>query len=1685
MRYLKRGSLHDLIKEQGPLGIQEAGRLLNQIATALTVAHDRQIIHRDIKPGNILLDDEGNAYLGDFGIAKDLKLNQGLTGADDIVGSLDYISPEQARSQPVTVRTDVYSLGVVLYEMLTGAHPWPELSSVERLYKHINDPLPPIDKLDRADVYKVNTIIQKATSKNPEDRYATPLTLATAFQTQVTEMTASSEMMADYLTGRERDVLQGIVEGKRNKEIANDLFIELSTVKYHIRQTYRKLQVRSRAQAIIKAGELNLMGGHQQANAYGSLAIPTSALENVENPYKGLEAFTVADADDFFGREALVNKLVNRLEDTRFLAVIGPSGSGKSSVVKAGLVPAVNRGDIAGSDRWYVIDMLPGSHPVDQLEVALTRVAADQSTNLNAHLTRDARGLLRCADLILPDDGSELVVVIDQFEETFTLIEDEDRCQHFLDLLTAAITDPHSRVRIVVTLRADFFDRPLRYPIFGDLLREHMETILPLSAEELERAIVEPAKRIGIIFEPGLVTTIVSEMTYQAGVLPLLQYALMELFDRREGRQITQDAYNEIGGAVGALAQRAEATYLEMNADGQEAIRQMFLRLVTLGEGVEDTRRRTPRTELLAISDDPDLMDEVIDTFAEYRLLSLDHDDDTRQPTVEVAHEAILREWERLRAWLNESRDDIRQERVVARAADDWNTHKRDKSYLLRGARLEQTEAWQASTNLVLTPVEQEFLKASVSQAKIEQQERKTQRNILRLLVAAVIAVLLMGIGVSTTFGITTQRALNDSERIRLAAQAQNVLNSGASGDLPALLALRSLELGYSPDADAALLQALDRGFPVHELSGHREAVRASYSPDGLYAVSYAFNALGSDDVARVWNAQTGTLIEEYKLGDFETVEISMPNAASSITVTGINTKEGVRLYYWTDFSSGELTRGELAMIVFSSDGQLEVLLGTDDDDYNAYLLNRVTGDQLHVLSGHTNRVTNAIFSSDNMYIATASRDQTIRIWDVATGEQLRVFEGHIGETFAEFSSNNRHLLTYAFRDDTLHTWDLQTGEELLRLEGHTEFITCGSYVLDDQYILTSSNDGTARLWHASTGLEVESYIGHTAGLWCATMSPSGDHILTSGQDNAVRIWNKVNEIEPVTFAQPGSAHGNGTRLLHYSQDRNTILRVASDGFVLGLDTDTGLQISDPLFVGANTSVAMSPDELFYLVGYASGEIALYDVTTRLPTMHTVHSAAISDLIFDATGAYAISASRDNALIMWDVMTGQEVIQFSGNTDGVLSLTLSSDGQQLASGHEGGIVTLWNLKTGQEIRQLTGMEDDVLSVAFSPDGRLLATAGADRIIRLWDVSTSELKAELVGHTNQVMSVVFSPDGTHLLSGSADLTARMWDVETGEVVRFFPSHASQVEFVHFSSNGEHVFTSDFNETYMWHTHIEDVIEIACRRLGERPRDFTLEERTLYSIGDDDPTCDDTMISINDVSKATWTPIPPHATAEPGMAILPLPDAGQCPDYESYAFNFRNNETNFIGMGVPLPHVFVEDGNGQVVRTVNSSESSLNMPLYATGEKPDLVPPFDIGPYEMGSPFGVSLGQWLDASGTGTYTRCNNVATIDLEWHHLIPNGVYTIWCWRESSADGLVEDPCGNSDGTDSIFIPDELGSASLHYELENFLFDDPNTTYGLAVVFHSDGQTYGAYPGDWGINAHNQIGVPIRPAIDQ
>jgi basic membrane lipoprotein Med (substrate-binding protein (PBP1-ABC) superfamily)/DNA-binding SARP family transcriptional activator len=432
------------------------------------------------------------------------------------------------------------------------------------------------------------------------------------------------------------------------------------------------------------------------------------------NPYKGLRPFTETDRDDFFGRNALVDLLVAFLANGhRLLALVGPSGAGKSSVVAAGLIPRLR-------DDWTITPIGPGVDGLDRIR----RLGADE--------------------------GTRRLIVIDQFEDLFTG-DDELLQRRFLDALADVVTDPQGPA-VVLTLRADHYDRPLSFPAFARIFLEGVVNILPMSAEELEAAVVLPAERSGVSIEPALLASLIAETVDQPGALPLLQYALTELFDQRNGMRLAPAEYQRLGGLRGILTRRAEELFAALNAEEQRTATQVFLRLVRPGRGGVDSRRRVPLSDLTALGLDPVALSRVLDTYGRHRLLSFDREAESGAATVEVAHEALLWEWERLAGWIDRHRTALRRHESFLAALAEWEESARDGGYLLSGSRLDEFAGWGRDGTILLTDAERAFLQASLDRRAGQSAEeegrilalRRLERRSRNRLVALIAAVAIL-----------------------------------------------------------------------------------------------------------------------------------------------------------------------------------------------------------------------------------------------------------------------------------------------------------------------------------------------------------------------------------------------------------------------------------------------------------------------------------------------------------------------------------------------------------------------------------------------------------------------------------------------------------------------------------------------------------------------------------------------------------------------------------------------------------------------------------------------------------------------------------------------------------------------------------------------------------------------------
>lgn len=1347
MRYLSGGSLRQRIEKDGALRATDVTGLFDQISDALGAAHRQGVIHRDVKPDNVLLDAAGNAYLSDFGIATDV--TRATMTARPSPGTPAYLSPEQIRGEPATEASDQYSLGIVLFEALTGEPPFSVETLQQLVEHHLNEPLPSPSSL-RPDVpVAVDDVVARATAKEPRERFPDVIAVAVAL----------------------RDAFGA--------------------------------------------------GG----------AVARAAPVAAANPYKGLNPFREADEPDFFGRDALIRRLVDRMAEVapgaRFLAVVGPSGSGKSSVVRAGLVPALRAGAVDGSAGWFYAEMFPGAHPLEELESALLRVAVHPPPSLIEQLERDELGLLRAVKRILPDDGSEVVLVIDQFEELFTLSQDEGDRLRFLESIRTAVSDPRSRLRVVVTLRADLYDRPLLYPGFGELLAARLESITPMRADEIERAIAGPAERVGVRCHPGLLAEIVADVVDRPGALPLLQYALTELFERRTDGEMSLERYREIGGVAGALARRAEELYAAFDEKQRDACRQLLLRLVSLGEGREDTRRRVRLSELDSLETDSSAMRSVTSSFGEHRLLSFDRDPVSREPTVEVAHEALLRAWTRLRRWIDAARDDVRTHERLAGATSEWETGGRDPSFLLRGARLEQTGTWAAGTELALTRSERAFLSSSVElrdrEANAEREratrERGLERRSLRRARAlvAVLAVAALVAGTLTAIA-TDQRSRAEREaRIataqRLAAEA--VASLETDPELAILLALEAVEtmrdpgVPVVPEAEEALHRAVQTSRVVLSVPGH---FGVAFSPAGT---QFATNGTGGS--VTLWDATTGE-----RLRDLEGHEARVNN------------------------------------LIYDGRGRL---LATSSEDGTARLWDAGTGEPVRTFSGSPVGLLSPALTPDGSILASTAHDGVVRVWDAGTGEMIYSREGGPGIAISadggflaagggpvvvrevasgrEVSTVGIDAIDVAFAPDgdvvvtgeldgTVRLSDVTSGRELDVLFGHTAAVEAVDVSPDGSLIASASGDGTVRLWETATGRPVLALAGQGGSVENVDFSADGSQVIGGSSAGAAKVWDitPAGSRELLTFAAGApeqtrvAVDPDGTRLLSsVFFDVPKIWDAQTGELLLSLDR-----------VGPVFHATFSPDGETVATAGVDGRIRLIQATTGDELFGGPPGPPVTSVAFSPDGSLVSGSNVEGVATVLDVERGADPLTLEGHTGVVFDVAFGPEGDILATTSQDETARIWDLETGEATRVLSGHTNNVIGVDVSSDGAFVATGSLDGTVRIWELGTGEAVHVLRGHGGAVFGVAFDDAGERLVSTSDDGTARIWRVEDGRELLTLRGHATGVTAASFFPGGRHLATAGQDGTIRVYTlSIEELIDVARQRLT---RGFTDQECRQY-------------------------------------------------------------------------------------------------------------------------------------------------------------------------------------------------------------------------------------------------------------
>ncbi|MBL8062662.1 MAG: PQQ-binding-like beta-propeller repeat protein [Anaerolineales bacterium] len=1160
------------------------------------------------------------------------------------------------------------------------------------------------------------------------------------------------------------------------------------------------------------------------AEALGILKPETTTEEPVagESPYMGLRYFDTTDADLFYGRETLTAELLKRVKNEAFLAIVGASGSGKSSVARAGLIPAWKQ----DNERGIVHVITPMAHPLESLAASLTSnsESVTATSTLMDDLAKDTRSLRLYVKKTFGE--TKMLLLVDQFEETFTLCKDVGERKAFIDNLLS-LTDDNGTASVVITLRADFYHRCFEYEGLRLTLEKHQVNLGAMTSDELREAITAPAKNNGWDFQPGLVDLILQDIGSEPGALPLLSHALLETWKRRQGHTLTLKGYHEAGGVKKAITQTAESVYDRLLPAEQTIARNIFLRLTELGEGTQDTRRRVKMDEL-GLSKEQDDVSKVLKTLSDARLVTTEAD------SAEVAHEALIREWGTLRKWLDEDRESLRLYRQLTESALEWDRSKKQDTFLVhRGGRLDDALALKKNSFIRLSTGEEKYLDACVELRS--EGERRSRITIIASITAAVVFLFLGAFGLLKSN--EAQRQANIALARQLAAQAHLANLDRSSNQMTAtLLAIQSMKLFPNADAARFLINNNFSARPVSSMTDDSKIGSVAFSADGKYVVSgswdntariweaatgievarltheddvvsVAFSPSGKyvltgswDGTARVWDATTG--IEVARMAHDDIVYSVAFSPETPLGTGGKYVASGsgdntVRV--WEAATGLEVARmthdGPVTIVAFSPDGRY---VASGSVDSTARVWDASTGKEVARMT-HNGNVVSVAFTPDSKYIVSASGDFTARVWEAATGQEVARMTHDSAVNSVAFSPDGRYVVSGGW-DNTVRVWKALTGEEIARMT-HDDFVSSVAFSPEGRYVVTGSGDHTARVWGALTGIEV-ARMTHDGVVSSVAFSPNivsdtgSEYVVSASEDHTARVWKTATGKETARMT-----HDSDVISVVFSPNGKFVATGNDDITARVWDASTGSEVARMTHEGAVNSVAFSPDSRYIVSGSEDNTARVWEASTGQEVSRMTHEGAVTSVAFspDAPsgtgGRYVVSGSEDHTARVWDAATGREIARMT-HEGAVTSVAFSPDGRYIVSGGYDNTARVWDAATGQEVARMT-YEGTVYSVEFSPDGRYVVSGSEDNTARVWDASTGSEVSRMT-HEGAVYVVAFSSDGKHIVSGSYDNTARVWDTATGqEVARMI--HDSLVIAVAFSPDGRYVISGGYDNT----------------------------------------------------------------------------------------------------------------------------------------------------------------------------------------------------------------------------------------------------------------------------------------------
>jgi len=942
------------------------------------------------------------------------------------------------------------------------------------------------------------------------------------------------------------------------------------------------------------------------------------------NPYLGLSAFQPEDANRFFGREKLTEMLWKKFHElhtaqvplTRLLPILGPSGSGKSSVARAGLIPQLKR----RLKPIRVEIITPTKSPLKTLAGVLAHLGAWADTDCEEKTKQflQNQNYLKSIVDTLPDlDTAPLVILIDQFEEIYTLCQDNKKRTAFIDNILSAVQDNMGRLSVILTLRSDFLGETQRYPTLNQTIASLAVIVPMMSQQELHDAISKPAEQAGHPLDSATVELLIGQTQGREGALPLLQFALVRLWKGLTQGIAPAETLNQIGWVGGALAQEAERLYQSLSEDDKPVARRAFLKLVQLGEGSKDTRRRVKIEEIVAHGEDKERIHKLLDNFAhpEARLITLAKEQ-SDQTTAEITHEALLENWTTLKDWLASSREELRFEHRLDEAAKHWEEQNRAEGLLWRSPDLDLLRQFYQRTSQDMTPREVYFFQAST------RKQRQTQW--MKRVTVAVLVVLTFASG-GGAYWATHERNIAQQERDKakeseklaeeqknkalrtqslfLAALARQETEKG-NATHGILLSLEALPKNisapnrpYMPQAKKQLYKAVLNPHECLVMQGHKGRVsHAAFSPDGTQVVTVSW-----DNTARLWEVSSGKLL----------FVLQGHNPSGNKVIFG---EDHDRVYH----------------AAFSPDGTQVV---TASSDSTARLWSVSSGQLLSVLQGHKMEIYHAAFSPDGTQVVTASGDGTARLWEVSSGKLLHLLQDDnpIMVLYTAFSPDGTKVVTASY-DNTARLWEVSSGRLLWALQGHEDIVIHATFSPDGTQVVTTSLDGTARLWEVSSGQVLKVLQGQKDSVNHSAFSSDGTQVVTAGYKTA-RLWEVVAggsgsgpQQEPKDYVRHAAFSPDGTQVVTAGYKTASLWEVSSGQVLEVLQGHKG-PFDHAAFSPDGTQVVTAGDKTAHLWDVSEG---------KLINVLQSDSASVYHAAFSPDGTQVVTAG-DKTAHLWNV----------------------------------------------------------------------------------------------------------------------------------------------------------------------------------------------------------------------------------------------------------------------------------------------------------------------------------------------------------------------------------------------------------------------------------------------------------------